>query len=287
MLRPARPAHPWLLLGPTLACVALFFVLPLGLAAQWSLQSWDLLTPPRDVGLDNYRALFRGDLGATLLRTLSFSAAVVAGATSLGLALALLVNRPGRLAALVRGSVFSAYVVSHVSVALLWMWLLDGDAGLVSAAAKALGLRPRAWLADPSTALWALAAVSVWKLSGYSMVVFLTGLQDVPPALHEAAALDGASAWGRFWHVTFPLLRPSLAFVSLTSLILSFQAFDVVRVMTQGGPARSTTLLAYALWEEVFVNLRVGRASALAMVFFGVLLLLTLAQLRVARRSEG
>lgn len=270
---------------PTGAVLLAFFFVPLGLAVHQSFFSWDLLTPPRFVGTRNYEALARGDLGATFARTLAFSAIVVAGATSLGLALALLLRRPGRVFGFVRAAVFSAYVVSHVSVALLWTWLLDADMGVVSALARALGARPRAWLGDPDTALVCLALVSVWKIAGYAMVVFLAALEAVPPSLLEAAALDGAGPARRFLFVTLPLLRPSLAFVSTTALILSFQAFDVVRVMTQGGPIRSTTVFVYAIYEEVFVNLRVGRASALAVLFFGLLLVLTTLQLALFRRG--
>jgi ABC-type sugar transport system permease subunit len=283
-MRPSRPLHPLLLLLPTAAFLVVFFLIPLLLAAKNSLYSWDLLTPPRYVGLHNYAALARGGLGsdlvATPLRTLSYSAIVVALSGSLGLGLAVVLDRPGRVYAFVRAAVFSAYVVSWVAVALLWMWILDAD-GLLSAMLRGVGLGSlsRSWLGDPGSALLALSAVSVWKITGYAMVIFLAGLQDIPRALHEAAALDGAGPWRRFRHITWPLLRPSAAFVATTSLILSFQAFDVVRVMTQGGPVSSTTIFVYAIYEQVFINLRVGRASALIVVFFCFLLPLTGLQL--------
>ncbi|HEY4118117.1 MAG TPA: sugar ABC transporter permease, partial [Byssovorax sp.] len=214
-----------------------------------------------------------------LATTLKYSVMVVTGTMSLGLALALALDRPGPLYAFFRGAVFSAYVVSWVAVALLFSWLLDADAGLVNALLGAVGLPRPSWLGDPSLALVTIALVSVWKITGYAMVVFLAGLADVPADLHEAAALDGAGALARFAYVTWPLLRPSAAFVATTSLILSFQAFDVVRVMTQGGPVNATTLFVYAIYEQVFVNLRVGRASALVVVFFAMLLGLAALQL--------
>jgi sn-glycerol 3-phosphate transport system permease protein len=289
-MRPRSPLHPYLLLLPTAAFLAVFFLIPLLIAAKNSLHSWDMLTAPRYVGLRNYEALAQsGELRGTLLRTLGYSAVVVASSGALGLGLALALDRPGRVYAFVRGAVFSAYVVSWVAVALLWMWILDAD-GVFSAMLRAAGLPTRSWLGDPRTALLALAAVSVWKITGYSMVIFLAGLQDIPRALHEAAALDGAGPWRRFRHVTWPLLRPTAAFVGTTSLILSFQAFDVVRVMTQGGPVRATTLFVYAIYEHVFVNLRVGRASALIVVFFVFLLALTGLQLwafRAGAPREG
>ncbi|WP_437317130.1 carbohydrate ABC transporter permease [Sorangium sp. So ce385] len=282
-MKPKHPLSPYLLLLPTAAFLAVFFLVPLLLAAKNSFYAWDLLTPPRYVGLRNYEVLAEsGELAGALLRTLGYSAVVVTLSGSLGLALAVALDRPGPVYAFVRGAVFSAYVVSWVAVALLWMWILDAE-GIFSAALRGLGLPAMSWLGDPRSALLALAAVSVWKITGYAMVIFLAGLQDIPRALHEAAALDGAGPWRRFRHVTWPLLRPSAAFVATTSLILSFQAFDVIRVMTQGGPVKSTTLFVYAIYEHVFVNLRVGRASAMIVIFFGFLLLLTVLQLWALR----
>jgi ABC-type sugar transport system permease subunit len=273
-VRPRSAWHPWVMLAPTLVLLVVFFVVPIGVAAYESFFSWDLLTPPRFVGTANYRALAaHGELLNMALRTLGYSALVVSGTMSLGLALALLVDRPGRFFALVRASIFSAYVVSWVAVALLWMGLFDRNAGSL--------------LGDRRWALPALACVGIWKLTGYAMIVFLSGLQAVPPSLLEAAALDGAGAWSRFRHVTFPLLMPTAAFVATTTLVTSFQAFDVVRIMTQGGPAKATELFVYAIYEQVFLNLSVGRASALTVVFFGMLLALSALQLRAWRVRGG
>jgi sn-glycerol 3-phosphate transport system permease protein len=287
-MKPRHPLHPYLMLAPTALVFGLFFFYPLALAIKLSFYRWDLLTPPVWVGLGNYASLARsGELSGTVLRTLVYSVLVVSFSITLGLALAIALDRPGRAYAFVRGAVFSAYVVSWVAVALLWMWILDADGGLLNALLRRIHLPTRSWLGDPDVALLALAGVSVWKITGYSMVVFLAGLQDIPRALLEAAALDGAGPLRRFVHVTWPLLRPSAAFVGTTSLILSFQAFDVVRVMTQGGPVKATTIFVYAIYEHVFVNLRVGRASALVVVFFVLLLGLTVLQLAAFRRGRG
>jgi len=286
-VRPRAAWHPWLMAGPTALVLVAFFVVPVGAAAYQSLFSWDLLAPPAYVGLGNYRKLWAsGELVSVALTTLRYSAMVVAGAMGLGLGLALLLDRPGRFFAAARASIFSAYVVSWVSVALLWMWLLDPDSGAVAAGLRALGLPRVGFLTDPDTALATLAAVTVWKITGYAMIIFLVGLQDIPPSLREAAALDGAGPLARFWYVTWPLLRPTAAFVATTSLIVSFQAFDVVRVMTQGGPVRATTLFVYAIYEQIFLDLRVGRASALTVVFLAMLLLLSALQLW-AFRARG
>jgi ABC-type sugar transport system permease subunit len=277
------------MLGPSLALFFVFFLFPVALAAYESLFEWDLLTPPRWVGVDNYAELSRGgELARIVLRTLGFSVLVVSGAMTLGLSLALLLNRPGRFFAFARGSIFSAYVVSWVAVALLWMWMLDPDGGLVAALFEAIGLSRVGFLGDPDAALPTLAVVTVWKIAGYAMIIFLAGLQGVPKSLLEAAALDGAGPVARFRYVTWPHLRPTAAFVATTSLILSFQAFDVVRIMTQGGPAKSTTLFVYAIYEQIFLSLSVGKASALTVVFFVVLVALAGLQLRAWRaRGEG
>jgi ABC-type sugar transport system permease subunit len=287
-VKPSRGFHPYLMLSPTLGLLFAFFLFPLGLLAKHSLFDWDLLSEPRFVGLDNYRALARsGELWASLWTTCSISVAVVCGSLVAGLALAIALDRPGRWVAFVRGAVFSAYVVSWVSVALLFLWLLDADAGLFARVFRALGVTSPRWLGDPALAPWAIAGVTVWKITGYALVLFLAGLQDTPRSVLEAAELDGASPLERFRNVTWPLLRPTTLFVATTSLIASFQMFDVVRVMTQGGPLRSTAVLVYAIYEQLFLDLRVGRASAEAVVFFAVLLGLTGLQFWLFRRSEA
>jgi len=283
-MKPRSPIHPWLMLGPSLAAWTLFVFVPLGLAAYESLFAWDMLTDPVYVGGANYAAIAEsGELGRILGRTLGFSVLVVAGSMALGLGLALLLDRPGRFFAFVRGAIFSAYVVSWVAVALLWVLLLDPDRGVAASLLRVVGLPRVGFLTDPRAALVTLAAVTIWKITGYAMVVFLAGLRSVPQSIHEAASLDGAGAIARFRWVTWPLLKPTAAFVATTSLIVSFQAFDVVRIMTGGGPARATTLFVYAIYEQVFMNLSVGRASALAVVYFLVLCVLAAAQLRAWR----
>jgi ABC-type sugar transport system permease subunit len=285
MVKTASRFHPWAMLAPSLALLSAFVVVPLALAAWQSAFAWDLLTPPVSVGLGNYRALFEsGALGGAFVRTLTFSAFVVVGATVTGFCLAFLLGRPGSIFAWVRSSIFGAYVVSWVAVALLWLWLLDADMGLVASALRALGVPSVGFLTDKALVVPTLAAVTVWKIAGYAMIVFQAGLRAIPSPVLEAASLDGAGTFARLRHVTLPLLAPTTAFVATTSLVVSFQAFDVVRIMTQGGPAHASELFVYAIYEQFFMNLSVGRASALAVVFFCVLLALAALQLRALER---
>ncbi len=283
-MSPASRFAPFWLLAPSLGLLMVFFVYPLVFAARTSFLHWDLLNPPRDAGLDNYRELFAsGELVAVLGRTLGFSLLVVAGSVTLGLALALALHRPGKLAAAAKAIAFSLYIVSWVSVALLWLFALDPDTGLPRLFGAA-GLSAPALLGSSHSALATLAGISVWKISGYCLILFAAGLESIDPSHQEAALLDGASAWARFRFVTWPALKPTVAFVIVTTLILSTQAFDVVRLTTEGGPARSTSIFVYAIYEQLFLNLRVGLASATVMVFFAVLLLLSVLQWAALRR---
>jgi sn-glycerol 3-phosphate transport system permease protein len=270
-----------------LTALGIFFVYPLLSALHTSFFEWDLLTPARFIGLGNYRAIWRsGELLSALGTTLLISSLVVAGSLLLGLSLALAVHRPGRLAALARSAVFSAYVVSWVSVGLLFLWIFDADAGVVNRTLALVGVAPVKWLTSTSMAPVTVALIVIWKVTGYAMVVFLSGLSGLPPEVLEAAALDGAGPWRRLRYVTLPLLKPTAAFIATTSLIASFQLFDVVRLLTQGGPVRSTTVLVYAIYEQLFRDLRVGRASALVVVFFLVLSGLTWLKWRAFRTEE-
>jgi ABC-type sugar transport system permease subunit len=287
-VKPTRPSEPFWLLSPMLAALGVFFVYPLLSALVTSFYDWDLLTAPRFVGLANYRAIVRsGELWGSLGTTLLISSLVVLGSLSLGLLLALAVHRPGPVAALARSAIFSAYVVSWVAVGLLFLWIFDADSGVVNRVISAVGLTPIKWLTSAQVAPITVALIVLWKVTGYAMVVFLAGLSALPPEVQEAAALDGAGPLARLRYVTLPLLRPTATFVATTSLIASFQLFDVVRLLTQGGPVRSTTVLVYAIYEQLFRDLRVGRASSLVVVFFVVLSALTWLKRRAFREATS
>jgi len=281
------PLTGYLLVAPSLLLFVLFFLYPVGYCLVLSTEHWDMLFPPCPVGLDNYRELIFGpELGRVLRSTLLYSLGSLGVTMALGLFLAVALNRHGRLSSLLQACIFSSYIVSWVGVSLLWMWMLDPTSGVVNRLLLALGLSGADWLGDPGVALWTLVGVTAWKTVGYDMVIFLAGLQAIPRELYEAALLDGATPWQRFTRITWPLLRPTTAFVAITSLILSFQSFDVVRVMTQGGPAGSTSIYVYYVWEQAFMYFRAGYASAAIVVFFAVILLLTLLQFRwLGRRT--
>lgn len=272
------------LVGPSLALFGLVYLYPVAYSAYVSVFEWDLMTPKRYVGLANYRELWSPEFGEVLLNTACYSGGVVVLALGLGLALALLLNDRSRLSAGLQACIFSSYIVSWVAVSLLWVWMLDPQYGLVTYGLRLVGLRPVNWLGSPSVALWTLVLVTVWKTIGYPLVIYLAGLQAIPGDFYEAAALDGATGWKRFRFITWPLLSPTTLFLVVTLTIASFQGFDIVKIMTQGGPITSTMIYVYYIYEQAFQYFRLGRASAAVVIFFALILLLTLLQWLVFRK---
>ena len=272
------------LVGPSLALFGLVYLYPVAYSAYVSVFEWDLMTPKRYVGLTNYRELWSPEFGEVLVNTACYSGGVVVLALGLGLALALLLNDRSRLSAGLQACIFSSYIVSWVAVSLLWVWMLDPQYGLVTYGLRLVGLRPVNWLGSPSVALWTLVLVTVWKTIGYPLVIYLAGLQAIPGDFYEAAALDGATGWKRFRFITWPLLSPTTLFLVVTLTIASFQGFDIVKIMTQGGPITSTMIYVYYIYEQAFQYFRLGRASAAVVIFFGLILLLTLLQWLVFRK---
>lgn len=272
------------LVAPSLALFGLVYLYPVAYSAYVSVFEWDLMTPKRYVGLANYLALASAEFGEVLVNTALYSVGVVVLSLGLGLVLALLLNHRGALSAALQGCIFSSYIVSWVAVSLLWIWMLDPQYGLVTYGLRLVGLRPVNWLGSPSVALWTLVLVTVWKTIGYPLVIYLAGLQAIPGDFYEAAALDGATGWNRFRFITWPLLSPTTLFLVVTLTIASFQGFDIVKIMTQGGPITSTMIYVYYIYEQAFQYFRLGKASAAVVIFFALILLLTLLQWLVFRK---
>ena len=236
------------------------------------------------VGLANYaRLLDDTRFHTSLWNTAFYTAASTLPILTVPLALAVLLNR-GALRTALRSAFFFPFTLSVVTVGLTWLWLLDPVVGPFNYYLRALGLPARSWLADPSTAMWAIIATTVWWVTGYYLVIYLAGLQDIPRELYEAAALDGAGAWRSFWAVTLPLLRPVLLFVFVTHIIGSFQIFGQVFVLTQGGPGDATRTVVQHLYETAFQNFfHFGSASAMAWVLFAVIAAFSVLQFRLLR----
>lgn len=239
---------PWVFIGPCLLGLIVFTLLPVCASFGLSFTQWNLLNEPSWVGLDNYAHWLSEPLfWKTLGNTLVFVTGSVSLEVLLALALAVLLNRVVRGIGVLRTLFFLPVVTPMVCVALVWGWLYDPQFGWLSAGLRSVGGPSVDWLYDEHTALLSLILIRVWKDLGYSMLILLAGLQTVPPELLESAALDGASSWDRFWRITMPHISPTVFFVVTMGLINAFQAFDVVFMLTQGGPNHSTGVLVSGL----------------------------------------
>jgi len=283
--RSRRLVTAYLLIGPAMLATIAFLLVPMVLSAYWSLTDYNGLTAPTFVGLHNYVSLFRDPRFLQALgNTVVFVLLGMTLGPALGLCAALLLNEHIKGRAFFRTAIFLPVTTSLVVVATVWKMLLN-DQGIVNAALSVVGLHGHAWLADPSTALYAVIVVSVWQGLGFEAVVFLAALQSIPHDLYDAARVDGAGSWRRFRHVTLPGLRPTMLFVFVIGIIGSFQIFDQVFVMTQGGPVGATNTIVYYLIDR-FQALELGRASAVAYVLLIILATLSAIQFRLFEERD-
>ncbi len=287
----------WAMMAPAAVGLLLFVLLPFLLAAWLSTQNVRLDTPqpPSWFGLEHYRRIlvdpdFRGEFWTGLRNNLIFAAVVVPVQTGLALALAVLLNRPLRGMPVFRTFFFMPVVFPMALVAVIWKVIYTrGELGLLNSVLETVsfGLIPaQDWLGNPRTALLAIIIMSIWQGAGLQMVILLAGLQGIPGELYEAAALDKAGPWQRFRHVTLPGLRNTLIFVAMVTTILSFRVFDQVYIMTGGGPQDATTTVMYQAVTTAFTANNVGRASAITVLFFLIVLTITLVQRRVLREER-
>jgi multiple sugar transport system permease protein len=277
----------WLFVLPALIGFLIFYLLPTLRAFQISLTNWNLLRRPRFVGLDNYADLladpaFWNSVKVTCLYVLWN----IPVQTALGLLLAILMDRLARGIA-IRAIVVTPYLISSAVAAMIWLWILDPLLGLANAFLEAVGLGRQGFLTSPDLAIISIAGINTWKHTGFTALLFYTGLQAIPKSLYEAARLDGAGEARIFLRITLPLLRPVLAFVLVTSVIGSFQVFDTIAVTTAGGPANSTSVVIWYIYENAFKFLKMGYASAISVVLFAVLIVVTLVQMRLLRAGSS
>lgn len=282
----------WLLAGPALLVIALFFFIPVGAALVLSLTDFDLyaladLSNLRFVGLGNYIELLHTPLfWKALGNTLVFVAGGVPLSIAASLGAALLINsRLGWFKPLFRTVYFAPVVTSMVAVAVIWRYLYHTRYGYINYGLDSLGIDPVDWLGDPQLSMPAIVLFAVWKNFGYNMIIFLAGLQSIPSELYEAAELDGARRFAMFRHITLPALGPTMFMVSILTMAGYFQLFAEPYVMTQGGPLQSTVSVLYFMYEQGFKWWNLGSATAVAFVLFVLMFGVTLLQLRLAGRG--
>jgi multiple sugar transport system permease protein len=271
---------------PNLIGFTVFTFLPVLAALLISFTDWDLLQAPDWVGLGNYRTLFADPLfGQVLKNTALYVLGTVPLQMALALAVALALNQriPGQL--FFRTAYFMPVVASTVAVALVWRWIFNYDFGLLNSFLYMIGVQePPNWLGSTRWALLSIIIMSIWQQVGYSMVLFLAGLQGVPQQLYEAAKIDGAGPTARFVFITLPMLSATTFFVLVIGVINSFQVFDQALIMTQGGPANATNTIVYHIYRNAFQFFKMGYASAMAWVLFAIIFVVTLLQFRYQRR---
>lgn len=289
----ANPTRQWrewvtftLFVAPNLILLAIFAYWPLVQNVALSFTDWDMISPTKDfVGLENWvSVLSSGEFWHIALNTATFTLGSVGLTLVLGLLLALLLNEKLRFRNGARTILFTPTVLSGAAVAVVWFFMFDPNWGILKTALGVVGLPSPRWVTDTRWAMPAIIIVYVWKTVGYAAVIFLAGLQGIPKELYEAARVDGASAWNRFWAVTLPGLAPISFFLLVTTVLLSFQSFDIINVMTKGGPVIATTTLLYQYYNEGFVFFHAGNAAVYAITLFVLMLILTIVQLRYVER---
>ncbi len=275
----------YLMVAPMVLGLGVFFYLALGASFFISLTDWNVLTPPKWVGFENYRALFANPTFRYALRnTLYYTLLSVPLGVATSLVLAVALNTNLRFRNVYRLVFFLPVLTMPVAIGVVWNWIYNPDFGLLNQVLGLVGAPRIKWLTDPTFAMPALVILSVWQGSGYGMIIFLAGLQNIPREFYEAAQIDGATGWHRFRFVTLPLLSPTMFFVSITSLIGAFQIFDVVYAMTAGRASDTLRTVVYMIYEEGFRYFRMGQATAVAWILFGLILVVTAVQLRLQRR---
>lgn len=266
---------------PAVLGTLIFIVIPVIFSFSLSFMDWDLLSPMKFVGLSNFKdVLTDSTFVQVLVNTFVFAIASSVFAVIIPLVLACILNTKIRGSNFYKTAYFLPFITPMIVIAIVWQWVFDPNIGLLN---QALHLHIK-WLYDARFAMPALIAVSVWKLIGYNMIIFLSGLSTINQEVLEAAKIDGANSWQVFKNVTVPLLSPTIFFVIVITSISSFQVFDLIYVMTQGGPDNSTMVLVYSIYKYAFEYFDAGKASAIAYILFAIIFVLVLCQWKLRKK---
>ena len=271
----------WIFILPALVGTLIFIVIPVICSFGLSFAKWDLLNPIQFVGLSNYKDIFSDEIKKKILwNTIVFAVSTSVLGVIIPLVLACILNSKIRGSEFYKTAYFLPFITPMIVIGVVWEWIFDPNIGFLN---HILHLHIN-WLYDTHYAMTALIIVSVWKLIGYNMVIFLSALSGISQSMFEAAKIDGASPFQTFKNVTVPLLSPSIFFVVIITAISSLQVFDLIYLMTQGGPFESTNVLVYAIYKNAFEYFNVGKASAIAYVLFIIILVLTLIQWNLRKK---
>ena len=276
--------EPYLWVVPALALYFVFKIVPLLSGLYLAMLRWNGIDPPVFVFFDNFLRILEDEVFyLALWYNVHYAAGTVIGKTVLALGLALLLNNELSGRVYYRTGLFLPVVMSFVVVAILWTWIYDIRVGMINSLLRLLGLTSltQDWLGDTKIAMWSLIAVDIWKWYGFHMVIFLAGLQTIPLELYEGAMMDGASRWNQFWSITLPMLRPVMLVNVTLSLMGAFNVFEIPFLMTEGGPAGSTQVMALLVYIRGFKFYNFGYASALSFVLFIVVMCVASIQMKL------
>ncbi len=270
-----------LLILPSLAGSILLIIVPIIMSLLLSFTKWDLLSKPQFIGFKNYAELLTSiDFWSVMLNTVIYAIATTLLGTIIPLVLASILYSKIKGENFFKTSYFLPFITPMIVIAMVWEWIFDPNIGAINLLLKT----HIEWLYDTQTAMVAIIIVSVWKLVGYNMIIFLSGLSAINPQLYEAAKIDGGNSFEIFKRITIPLLSPTIFFVLIITTISSFQVFDLIYLMTQGGPNNSTNVIVYWLYKNAFEFFNVGKASAIAYVLFVFISILTFIQWRLRKK---
>ena len=283
-----EPVAGWLFLLPVLVGLGIFMYGALVYSLFISMTRWDLLTAPEWVGLANFRRLFTDpNFRQALSNTLFFVITMVPGGIIASFTLAVLLHRSLRGIAFFRAAYYMPHITSSIAIGMVWLWIFNPDLGVLNTILRAVGIAdPPYWFDSVLWAKPALLIVRIWQVSGYYMILYIAALQTIPDDLYEAASIDGASAWQRIRHITIPLLSNTTFFVTIMLIIESFNIFEIVYVMTEGGPGGTTNTILYHIYTQAFESYRMGYSAAMAWVLFLMIFVLTLIQFLIRRKRE-
>ena len=281
-----RKALPYLMVLPAMLVFGVFVIYPVFYMLYVSFFDWNMIADMEFVGVKNYVRMFSSkDFWLVLGNTFKFMLMMVPTTIILSLAIAIYLKKNTRINRILQSVMFMPNIVSLVSISFIWMWMMDEDRGLFNFVLGLLSIKPVRWLGDPNVAMLSLVIVNVWKSLGYYVLIFVAALQGIPAHLYEAAALDKAKPLSVFFHITLPMLSPTLFFLALTGIIGSFKTFECVSLMTGGGPADSTNTLVYELYQQGFVFYKTGYASAMGVVLMLIVGVMTLVYFSVLQKK--
>lgn len=276
----------YIFLLPIIIGFILFTLFPVIISLYYSFTDYDGITKPTFTGLKNYITLFQEkDFRKSLLNSLYFTVGTVPTAAFLSLCIAVLLNHKMKLMKLYRSAFFIPVVVSLVSTAMVWQWMYSKDYGIINAFLGKLGLYQPAWLSSTQWAMPSVIIMSIWKNLGFNIVIFLAGVQGISPSLYEVAEIDGANGFQKFIFITIPLIKPTMVFVMIMSMIGALQTFDQIYIMTSGGPNNATQVIAHLIYMNAFQFFKQGYASAMAYVLFIVMFIASIIQLKTSEKN--